>query len=154
MVTTTKSSGTPIAVSASVSEETRRDLEAIASARGRTVEEIATLALEEFVRMDRFPEITFADSPAYGRKAVLAGAGEVWGIIFTVKSYGGDLEKASKHLRLPIDKIQVALAYYEAYPEETDARLQHMKWVAEDPHRLHPSVQVVRLSDLEDATAP
>jgi hypothetical protein len=149
-----QSSGAGVTLSVAVPEETRGYLEAIASDRGQTAEEVAMVAIEEFVRMARFPEITFVDSPAYGRKAVVAGAGEVWGIVFTAKSYNGDLEKASEHLRVPIEKVRAALAYYEAYPEETDVRLRRMREVAEDPQRLHPSVQVIRLSDLDDQTAP
>ena len=79
------------------------------------------------------PGVVFADGPG-GRRAVVAGTGlDVWEIIATWKTCGGDLGKLRKSYSwLSEPQLRAALAYYELYPEEIDARLEReARWTPE-----------------------
>ncbi len=80
--------------------------------------------LHEAISMRRAPGIVFADSPS-GRRAVLAGTGlEVWEIVSTWLAADREpdrLRQAYDWLTEP--QIRAALAYYDLYPAEVDARI-------------------------------
>lgn len=78
----------------------------------------------EAEKMRRVPGIVFADGPT-GRRARIAGTGiEVFDVIPVYKDTGNSWEalKAAFHW-LSDDQLRAAVAYYEAYLEEIDARL-------------------------------
>jgi hypothetical protein len=64
-----------------------------------------------------------------------------------------DPEKTADWLRMRLEDVQLALAYYSAYPQEIDVRLRRMKEIAENPPSLHPSVRVVTVSEGAGAAA-
>jgi hypothetical protein len=140
----------PVSVSGTVSRETLEYLESIALNEGRSIEEIAGRAVDEYVRSMRFPGIRFVGSTRYGRKAVVEGAPAVWSIVFTTRNHGMDLKKTAEFLQIPVEKVKQALEYYAAYPDETDSRLEQMTEFEEDPQRFCPSIRIVHASDLEN----
>lgn len=96
--------------------------------------------LEEAIRMRRAPGILFADGPT-GRRAVVAGTGlDVWEVIATwrvVARNEGLLRQSYPWLTEP--QLRGALACYELYPKEIDARLViEDRWTPEAVRRELP----------------
>jgi uncharacterized protein (DUF433 family) len=101
--------------------------------RGKSWSAMTTELLEEGLRMRRAPGITFVDGPA-GRRAVVAGTGlDVWEVIATWREGGGDYDLLRQNYPwLTEVQLRAALAYYELYPTEIDARLEaETRWTPE-----------------------
>lgn len=70
------------------------------------------------------------DGPT-GRRAVVAGSGlDVWEIIATWRACGKDKRQLGENYPwLTSPQLRAALAYYELYPDEIDARLaREQQW--------------------------
>lgn len=81
--------------------------------------------MEEAVRASRVPGIVFVQRRE-GRRAAVAFSGlEVWEIVATWKE-GGERWPVlvEAYPELSESQLRVALAYYRAYPEEIDERLE------------------------------
>jgi hypothetical protein len=90
---------------------------------GRTKSETGVLLIEEALRMAEFGHIVFRDSPA-GRQAYVMGTSlAVWEVVFVARDYGGDPVKTAHHLHWPLVRVQAALAYAEAFPDEIEAAI-------------------------------
>src|SRR5919107_1212659 len=114
-------------------EELQEEIEREMRLRGTTFSEVATSLLREAVRMRRVPGIVFMDGPV-GSRASIAGTGlDVWEVIATFKGVGKDLERlAASYEWLSDRQFSAALAYYELYPEEIDARIEEEQyWTSE-----------------------
>lgn len=84
--------------------------------------------VDEGLKRDAHPEITFRDGP-FGRRAMLAGTRlEVWQVVETLRSSGNSLEEAAGYLGLPMARVRACLSFYAAYQAEVD---EHAKRVAE-----------------------
>lgn len=80
--------------------------------------------IEEWVRLQEHPGIRFVDGPT-GRRASLVDGADVWEVIVIARSFDFDAARiASAYPRLTTDRIAVARAYYEAYPEEVDVWIE------------------------------
>jgi uncharacterized protein (DUF433 family) len=74
--------------------------------------------VEEGLRRSEFAFIDFRDS-AVGRQAYIQGSSlAVWEVASLVRSYKGDVAAVAKHLRWPQAKVQAAVHYAEAFPED------------------------------------
>ncbi len=96
----------------------------------------------EAVKMRRAPGIVFADGPS-GRRAVVAGSGiDVWEIVSAWQEAGRDFPTLRQGFPwLAEAQIRAALAYYELFPQEIDARLaQEEAWTPERLRREHPAL--------------
>lgn len=114
-------------------KEIENEIEREMRLRGATFTEVATSLLREAVRMRRVPGIVFMDGPT-GRRAVIAGTGlDVWEIIAQFREIEEDYEELEKcYPWLGRTQLSSALAYYEIYPEEIDARIeQEERWTPE-----------------------
>lgn len=59
-----------------------------------------------------------------GRQACIQGSSlAVWEVMLLVRSYKNDLRATTKHLQWPLAKVQAAVNYAEAFPDEIDAAL-------------------------------
>ena len=73
--------------------------------------------------MAEFGPIVFRDSPA-GRQAYVMGSSlAVWEVVFVTRDYGGDPVQTARHLHWPLVRVQAALAYAEAFPDEIEAAI-------------------------------
>lgn len=107
-----------------LSPATRQAVQALARARGESVNAALQRLIEEGVRMARCPGIVFVDG-ASGRRACIAGTGiDVWEVVRTLRSCGGD-EAAMRALYPQLSHAQVtaALRYARAYPAEISERI-------------------------------
>jgi hypothetical protein len=59
-----------------------------------------------------------------GRQAYIQGSSlAVWEVMLLVRSYNHDLRATAKHLRWPVARVQAAVNYAKAFPEEIDRAL-------------------------------
>jgi uncharacterized protein (DUF433 family) len=109
-------------------------------ARGKSWSAMTAELLEEAIRMRKAPGIFFVDGPT-GRRAVVAGTGlDVWEVIATWREVGRSFEALRRNYSwLSEAQLRAALAYYEIYPAEIDARLEReAQWTPERVHREFP----------------
>jgi uncharacterized protein (DUF433 family) len=93
-------------------------LKRMASRHGWTASDASARLVEEGLRRSEFGFIDFRDSAA-GRQACIQGSSlAVWEVVLLLRSYKGDGKAVAKHLRWPEAKVQAAVQYAEAFPEE------------------------------------
>lgn len=123
-----------------VPEELEREIEREGEARRQSWSAAALELLSEAVRMRRAPGIVFADGPG-GRRAVVAATGlDVWEVIATWREGGEIYEELRRNYPwLSEAQLRAALAYYELFPQEIDARLERERsWTPERVRRELP----------------
>ena len=107
-------------VSLRVSEQQAERLQRKARQIGRTPSETGAILLDESLRRDELAFIDFRESPV-GRQAYIQGSRlAVWQVVSLIRSYKGGLKQAAAHLQWPVAKIQAALNYSRAFPEEVE----------------------------------
>lgn len=107
-----------------ISDQLDREITYESATRGKSWSAITNELLEEAIRMRRVPGIVFIDGPT-GRRAALAGGLDVWEIVATWQHEGRSydmLQQSYPWLTEP--QLRAALAYYELYPQEINARLE------------------------------
>ena len=110
-------------ISMRLPEESGKRLKRLASRHGWTASDASARLVEEGLRRSEFAFIDFRDS-AVGRQACMQGSTlAVWEVMMLVRSYEGDLAAVADHLQWPAAKVQAAINYAEAFPEEIDAAL-------------------------------
>jgi len=98
--------------------ESGKRLKRMANRHGWTPSDASARLVEEGLRRSEFAFIDFRDSPA-GRQACIQGSTlAVWEIILLLRSHKGDMLSVAKHLRWPAAKVQAAINYAEAFPDE------------------------------------
>jgi hypothetical protein len=99
-------------------------LSRLTSALGRTSTETIALLVEEGLRRAEFPSIDFRDS-AIGRQAFVRGSSlAVWEVVWVARGYQMDAGQTAAHLGWPEHRVQAALAYAAAFPEEISQTLK------------------------------
>lgn len=95
-------------------------LKRMARRHGWTPSDASARLVEEGLRRSEFAFIDFRDSAA-GRQAYVQGSSlAVWEIMLLRRSYEGDAAAVARHLGWPQMKVQAAVHYAEAFPEEID----------------------------------
>lgn len=98
-------------------------LKRMANRHGWTASDTSARLVEEGLRRSEFAFIDFRDSVA-GRQAYLEGSSlAVWEVILLLRSYKADVPAVARHLRWPEHKVQAAINYAEAFPEEIQEAL-------------------------------
>ncbi len=95
-------------------------LRRLARRLGRTPSETGALLVEESLREAEFGHIDFRDS-LVGRQAYVTNSSlSVWEVVQLAKTYGMDVTKTARHLEwLPL-RVQAALNYAAAFPQEIE----------------------------------
>lgn len=90
---------------------------------GQSQRQLAERYIDEGLRMDDHPGITFRDGPT-GRRAGLAAGPDVWEVVGALKQLPTRGHEATGELAdllmLSEGQIQTALDYYGKYPEEIE----------------------------------
>jgi hypothetical protein len=95
-------------------------LKRMAQRHGWTASDASARLVEEGLRRSEFAFIDFRDSAA-GRQACLQGSAlAVWEVMLLVQSYRKNLPAVAKHLQWQLSKVQAAVNYAAAFPEEID----------------------------------
>ena len=133
---------------------------------GRTPSETGALLVEEALRRAEFGHIEFRDS-AVGRQAYVQGSRlAIWQVVQIALSYGlkdTDLKGAkldatkleavttAEHLDWPLVKVQAALEYAQAFPEEIEAALaDNAAYDVQALRRMLPQMEVFVATQARD----
>lgn len=112
-----------VVVSMRLPEESSQRLKKMARRHGWTASDTSARLVEEGLRRSEFALIDFRDSPV-GRQAYLQGSTlAVWEVMMIVRAYKGSAKKAAEHLEWPEARVEAAVNYRDAYPEEIDEAL-------------------------------
>jgi uncharacterized protein (DUF433 family) len=99
-------------------------LKRMANRYGWTPSDASARLVEEGLRRSEFAFIDFRDS-AVGRQACIQGSSlAVWEVIFLLQSHKDDLAAVAKHLEWAKAKVQAAVSYAEAFPDEINRALE------------------------------
>ncbi len=112
-----------VVVSMRLSAETWTRLKRIAHRHGWTPSDASARLVEEGLRRSEFAFIDFRDSAAGRQAYVLGSTLAVWEMALLVRGYKSDVAAVAKHLRWPEAKVQAAVHYAEAFPEEIEGAL-------------------------------
>lgn len=100
-----------------------RRLKRMAVRHGWTPSDASARLVEEGLRRSEFAFIDFRDS-FIGRHACIQGSSlAVWEVILLARSYRSDLRAVARHLGWPQAKVQAAVNYAKAFPDEIDEAL-------------------------------
>jgi hypothetical protein len=115
---------------------------------GHTPAETGAILIEEGLRRSEFAFIDFRNTTA-GRQAFVQGSRlAVWMVVKIVRSFGGNVEKAGKHLGRPPVHLRAALNYAEAFPDEIEAGIKESEtFTAEKLFRMLPQAEVFAVRD-------
>jgi len=103
--------------------ESGNRLKRMASRHGWTASDASARLVEEGLRRAEFAFVDFRDSAA-GRQACIQGSSlAIWEVLLLVKSYKGDAAAVAAHLKWPEARVQAAVNYAKAFPEEIDEAL-------------------------------
>jgi hypothetical protein len=95
----------------------------IAAMEQRSLADTVRILADEAIRQREFPEIYFMDG-ATGRRARLFRGPDVWEVLQPYLLAGKDWEALREsYPEVEEDVLRAALRYYEAYPDEIDARV-------------------------------
>jgi uncharacterized protein (DUF433 family) len=110
-------------VSLRLTEQFAEKVRNLAAIERRSVAEMTKVLLEEAVKMREFPDIEFMNGPT-GRRASMRTGPDVWEIIEPYYLAGKDWDVLREsYPDLDEGTLRSALRYYEAYPEEIEARI-------------------------------
>jgi len=117
-----------------MSERTHARLGEHARRRGEAKARTAERLIDEGLRIEDHPTITFRDGPA-GRRAALAGGPDVWEVIDTLKGTRLTGEEAivatAKWGSLSPSQVRSAVQYYADFADEIDEWIQLNRQEAE-----------------------
>jgi uncharacterized protein (DUF433 family) len=103
--------------------ESGKRLKRMANRHGWTPSDASARLVEEGLRRSEFAFIDFRDSPA-GRQACIQGSTlAVWEIMLLIRGYKGSVAGVAEHLKWPPAKVQAAVHYAEAFPDEIDGAI-------------------------------
>jgi len=146
-----------VVISMRLPAESGNRLKRMATRHGWTPSDASARLVEEGLRRSEFAFIDFRDSAA-GRQAYIQGSTlAVWEVLLLVRSYKGNVAAVAKHLEWPEAKVQAAINYAEAFPEETEQALSENAAVDFDVlKRMLPGATKIssrRIRKLRDAQA-
>lgn len=123
------SSAQSVVISMRLPADSGRRLKRMASQHGWTTSDASARLVEEGLRRSEFAFIDFRDSIA-GRQACIQGSTlAVWEVVLLVRAYKGDISAAARHLYWHETKVQAAVHYAEAFPDEIEEALNEQSAV-------------------------
>jgi len=103
--------------------ESGNRLKRMANRHGWTTSDASARLVEEGLRRSEFAFVDFRDSEV-GRQAYIQGSSlAIWEVLLLVQSYKADVTAVAAHLKWPEAKVQAAVNYAKAFPEEIDGAL-------------------------------
>jgi uncharacterized protein (DUF433 family) len=92
---------------------------------------LAERYIEEGLRMDEHPLISFREGAA-GRRPALAGTRlDVADVIETLRQNAGSVNETAEYLEIPVEKVEACLRYYAGYKGEVDDWIERARATAE-----------------------
>lgn len=97
--------------------------------------ELAERYIQEGLRQDEHPLISFRDGAA-GRRPVLLGSRlSVADIVQTIRQNDNSVNEAAEYLEIPLEQVQAALRYYADFKDEVDAWMARTETLGERERR-------------------
>ncbi len=96
---------------------------------GQSNAKVAGRLIDEGLRMEQFPGIVFRSGPT-GRRAALEGGPDVWEVVRALRRAAAEedvpdpVEALMKVIGLRREQVELAAAYYDAFPDEIDDRIR------------------------------
>jgi predicted transcriptional regulator len=121
-------------------DEVLRRLATVASRRGASVASVMERLIDEGLRREAHPGVTFRDGPS-GRRAGLFAGPDVDEVVRTLRdvqteeaagSGATSVEAVAESLSLTVDQIRTAVAYYADHRDEIDARITANQQAADE----------------------
>src|SRR4051812_50090034 len=112
-------------------DEVIRRLAALAARRDTSVASLMERLIDEGLRREAHPGVTFRDGPS-GRRAGLFAGPDVDEVVRTLRDVQAEeaagsghesVESVAEALSLSVDQVRTAVAYYADYRDEIDARI-------------------------------
>ena len=133
-------------LSVRLADEAAEEVKRIARRERRSASEVTGRAVEEWLRMERFPLIEFR-SLSGERQACLKGRLPVWQVLMVGKAHAIDVDKTAEHLQLTREQVRSAFDYYAAFGEEIDNLLEDNRQGPERLKRFFPNLDVFTVTD-------
>jgi len=112
-----------IVVSMRLPADSGNRLKRMANRHGWTPSDASARLVEEGLRRSEFAFIDFRDSAA-GRQPHIQGSTlGVWEVMLLVQAHKDDVSATARHLEWPEAKVQAAVNYARAFPEEIETAL-------------------------------
>jgi hypothetical protein len=112
-----------VVVSMRLPAESGTRLKRMANRHGWTPSDASARLVEEGLRRSEFAFIDFRDSPV-GRQSYIQGSTlAVWEVMLLVHSHRGDVSAVARRLKWPEARVQAAINYAKAFPEEIETAL-------------------------------
>ncbi|MGH3321512.1 MAG: hypothetical protein ACRDQA_09360 [Nocardioidaceae bacterium] len=106
-----------------------------ASGHDTTPSGLAQRLVDEGLRSQEHPGITFRDGPS-GRRAALVAGPDVWEVVAALRysSSRGEtaVRSAADDMNLSAGQVKTALDYYGSYPDEIDRQVAENEQAAEE----------------------
>lgn len=124
-------------VSLRMSSDIVEQLETAARRAGQSRSALIARYVDEGLRRDRHPRITFKDGPS-GRRAAVVGGPDVWELMSFIDQLDarGDeaVTQAAQWFSLPVEDARAGLAYAAEFTGEIRARIDLNQQVADEAH--------------------
>lgn len=119
-------------------------LKRLARRYGYSQGETGARLIDEGLRRADFGFIDFRDSSA-GRQAYIQGSSlAVWEVVMLARERGNDVARTAEYLGWPAARVQAAVNYADAYPDEIDAALaDNASYDATAIRRMLPQTRIV-----------
>ncbi|HEV3095276.1 MAG TPA: DUF433 domain-containing protein [Solirubrobacteraceae bacterium] len=92
---------------------------------------LAERYIEEGLRRDEHPLISFRDGEAGRRPTLLGTRLDVAEIITTIRQNDSSIEETADYLEVPVEQIDACLRYYADYKDEVDAWIEQTHALAQ-----------------------
>jgi uncharacterized protein (DUF433 family) len=115
---------------------TVRRLKQRAEETGAAQTTLAERYIEEGLRRDAHPLISFRDGEAGRRPALLGTRLDVAEIVATIRQNENSVQEAADYLEIPVEHIEAALRYYVEYRDEVDAQMERAEQIAQREREL------------------
>jgi uncharacterized protein (DUF433 family) len=86
---------------------------------------LAERYIEEGLRRDEHPLISFRDGEQGRRPALLGTRLDVADVIETIRQNDNSVQEAADYLEIPLAHVDACLSYYADYKDEVDAWVEH-----------------------------
>lgn len=113
----------PVLVSMRLPTESGNRLKRLANLHGSTPGDASAGLVEEGLRRVEFAFVDFRDSAARRQAYIQGSTLAVREVMLLVESYNTDAAAVAKQLKWPEAKVQAAINYAKAFPEEIESAL-------------------------------
>lgn len=105
-------------------------LDGLARQRGESTNGLAERLIEEGLRLERHPLISFREGAAGRRPAIGGTRIDVWQAVEALRDNGNSFADAADYLGLAEVKVRAAFRYYAEFRDEVDAWAEDMREIA------------------------